>query len=166
MREIEMTKMTIQQILHVPIGELRKTTISSLYDLYEEAKTNFENARTTKEWIESAIRFKYEEQICAKRLRLEKDNGVIHIEDNGFKVTSDVPKKVEWNQELLAKVAGEIAIKGGVVTDYVETHYSVPERWYSSWSEGVRSMFLPARIVKLGRPTYKLTRLDGVGGEL
>jgi hypothetical protein len=154
------------EMLHVPIGTLAKYRAEELYKLLFQISEELEKVKRTKQWIEAAIAMKYEEQICAKRLRLEKDSGVIHLEDDGFRVTADVSKKVEWNQELLTKVVGDIAIKGGAVADYALTHYSIPERWYSSWSEGVRSMFLPARIVKLGKPTYKLVRLEGDGGDL
>jgi hypothetical protein len=160
------TQITIEQAKHVPIGELAKSAIADLYRLHGEAKTNLEGARRLKEWIESAIALKYEEKAKAKRLRFVKDTGIIHLEDNGFKVSCDVAKKVEWDQQKLAKIASDIMTSGGNLDDYIEIHYNVSERTYNSWSEPLRNVFNSARSVRLGRPTYKLVRLEGDGGDL
>lgn len=155
------------ELLNVPIGTIVKYRVEELHKLLFEVSRELERAKRTKQWIEAAIAIKYEEQMCAKRIRLAKDNGVIHLEDDDFKVTCDIPKKVEWNQELLAKVAKDIVLGGGNLIDYIETRYNVPERLYNGWPESVRSLFTPARSIRLGRPTYKLVKLNNSdGGEL
>lgn len=157
-------QISIKEILHVPIGAIAKYKVEQLYELLNEAAGNLEQVKRTKQWIESAVALKYEEQVKAKRLRLEKDIGVIHLEDGGFKLTSEVAKKVEWDQMKLAKIAATIAVNGGVLSDYVESYYHVPESKYNSWSETIKNLFVPARTLTLGKASYRLTRLTGEAG--
>ena len=157
---MEETKLTIQDILHIPIGVVAKYNPKDLYQLVAEVSTQLEQAKRTKQWLESAIALKYEEQIRAKRLRLEKDTGTIHLEDNGFKLTTEVLKKVEWDQSKLAKIVATIVVNGGVLSDYVESYYHVPESKYNGWSETVKNLFAPARTLTLGKANYKLTKLN------
>jgi len=161
---MEEIKATIQGILHVPIGAVAEYRPSDLYQLLIEVLAELERAKRTKQWLESAIALKYEEQVRAKRLRQEKDTWTIHLEDNGFKLTSEVAKKVEWNQTKLAEIATTIAVNGGVLSDYVETYYTIPKTKYNGWSETVKNLFEPARTVILGKASYKLTRLDSEVG--
>lgn len=152
-------QISTNEILHIPIGSLAKYEVSKLYSLLSQATKELEQTKRVKQWIESAISLKYQEHVAAKRLRLEKDTGIINLEDNGYKVTSDVTKKVEWDQAKLSKIAATIAVSGGKISDYVESYYTVPENKYNSWSQSVKNMFAPARTLKLGNPTYKLTKL-------
>ncbi|WP_341755585.1 hypothetical protein [Candidatus Tisiphia endosymbiont of Ptychoptera albimana] len=85
--------MNKDNVLHVPIGSLAKYPIQDLCQLLQQVSEQLEQAKKTKEWLLSAISLKYGEYVRAKRLRLEKDTGVIHLEDNGFKISCDVVKK-------------------------------------------------------------------------
>lgn len=124
--------MNKDNVLHVPIGSLAKYPIQDLYQLLQQVSEQLEQAKKTKEWLLSAISLKYGEYVSAKRLRLEKDTGVIHLEDNGFKISCDVVKKVEWNQQKLAKIATDILVNGGNLSEFVETYYTVPEAKYKN----------------------------------
>jgi hypothetical protein len=85
-------------ILKVPIGLLAKYDVEDLHRHLVQATEELEKAKRLKQWLQSAIALKYEARIQNKRNYLEKDTGVVHYEEGGFKVTSDVPKKVEWQQ--------------------------------------------------------------------
>ncbi|WP_341761062.1 hypothetical protein [Candidatus Tisiphia endosymbiont of Thecophora atra] len=152
--------MNKDNVLHIPIGSLAKYQIQDLYQLLQQVLEQLEQAKKAREWLLYAISLKYGEHIRAKRLRLEKDTGVIHLEDNGFKISCDVVKKVEWDQQKLAKIATDILINGGNLSDFVETYYNVLEAEYNSWSSTIKKIFEPARTLKLGKPIYKLNRLD------
>ncbi|WP_341792988.1 hypothetical protein [Rickettsia endosymbiont of Ceutorhynchus obstrictus] len=147
----------------MPIGLLAKYDVEDLHRHLVQATEELEKAKRLKQWLQSAIALKYEARIQNKRLYLEKDTGVVHYEDKGFKITSDVPKKVEWQQSVLSKIAGNILARGGKLSDYIEVHYHVPEAKYNSLSQVFKDMLLPARIIRLGNPVYKLTRLDKEG---
>lgn len=156
--------MGTSSIIHIPIGSLANYKAEQLYDLLNQAKEELSRAQITKEWLESAIALKYSEQIRTKRLRLEKDSGVVHIEDGDYKLTSNVAKKVEWDQAALAKIASHIALGGKNIDDYLKIYYKVSEKSYNSWSDGVRKLFQPARTIRLSNPSYELVKLDTAGG--
>src|SRR5689334_12643568 len=103
----------------IPIGTLAGYTPERLHDLLAESLKELERAKAAKQRIESAIAFKYQEQIIAKRLRMEKDSGVIHLEDEGYRLSSEIKKKVDWDQRALARVAGHIALNGKSLSDYM-----------------------------------------------
>ncbi|MDR0774501.1 MAG: hypothetical protein LBE72_04265 [Rickettsia sp.] len=60
----------------------------------------------------------------------------------------------------MAKIATDILVNGGNLSDFVETYYNVLEAKYNSWSSTIKNIFEPARTLKLGKPIYKLNRLD------
>jgi hypothetical protein len=70
-----------------------------------------------------------------------------------------LPKKVEWDQAQLARLAEEIHAGGDNPRDYLEITFKVPESAYTAWPERTRKAFEPARIVHAGRQTYRLTIL-------
>ena len=107
-------KQLIAEVPAIPIGTLASYSPEQLHALLAEARAELERTKTTKQWIEAAIALKYRERIWAKRLRLEKDSGVIHLEDGDYRLTSEIVKKVDWDQAALAKVAGQIALSGAV----------------------------------------------------
>lgn len=151
---------TISNIINVPIGSIAKYEVNELYFLCHQISEQLEQLKRTKEWVESAIALKYEEQIKAKRLRLEKDAGIVHLEDGSFKLISDIPKKVIWDQEKLARIIKDIEASNANPAEYIETSHKILESKYNGWSEAMRNIFLPARTIKLGKPIYKLTKLN------
>lgn len=151
---------TIEEMLGTPITVIANYSVERLYQLMKQADERLSVARRHKQWLESAIRLKYEERVRAKRMRLEKDSGVVHIEEDGFKLTADVTKKVDWDQRELQKIIADLLAKGVNLDDFVETSYKVTERKFSSWSESVRNVFLPARTVRFGSSKFALSKLD------
>jgi hypothetical protein len=67
------------------------------------------------------------------------------------------------SKAVLSKIAGNILARGGKLSDYIEVHYHVPEAKYNGLPQVFKDMLLPARIIRLGNPVYKLTRLDKEG---
>lgn len=152
------TNLTTDNILNVPIGNIAKYETKQLYELLTEATGKLDQAKKMRQWMHSAIALKYDVFMKTKRQRLEKDTGIIHIDEPDFKISNDVPKKVEWNQKLLGKVAGELVIKGTNLSDYIEVTYHIPEAKYNTLPLYIKDMVNPARIIKLGNPDYKITK--------
>jgi hypothetical protein len=70
---------------------------------------------------------------------------------------ADLPKRVRWDQAKL-KHAVEIIRTGwgDDPADYVKVKLEVSEAAFTSWPRPVRELFIPARTVETGRPTYRL----------
>ena len=125
--------------------------------LQDEARSTVEMAKRALDWIESVIALRYEQRAVAERGRLGKDTGTVHFEDGPVTVQVDLPKKVEWNQAQLAGVMERIRAGGENPSEYVEVSLRVGERAYAAWPERIRAVFEPARTVRTGRQTFKLT---------
>ncbi|HJD59783.1 MAG TPA: hypothetical protein LFW20_03850, partial [Rickettsia endosymbiont of Omalisus fontisbellaquei] len=114
---------TAIDIATIPIGSLSKFETKRLYEYLIEANKKLDEAKKLKQWLPSAIALKYDPYMNAKRLRMEKDSGIIHIDEQHFKITNDIPKKVEWRQDILGKLLAGFVAKGGNIPDYVEVTY-------------------------------------------
>lgn len=159
MTDKERIVITIDEMMLTPIGSLISYSPKLLYQLQKKVNENLNTARKAKQWLENAIGLKYEEKIRAKRLRTKKDTGIVHIEDEGYRLTCDVKKKVIWEQEALARIADEIAESGEDVTEYLDINYEIPERRYNDFPVSVKKMFDKARQLERANPTYTLSKI-------
>lgn len=155
-----MTRITLEQAKHLQIGELSSLTAAQLYQLWAENSNKLESSRKFKQWLESAIALKYQEQIQAKRIRLDKMTGIIHIEDDGIKISTDIHKKIEWQQDILSKVVDDLRQSDIDTSEYVNVAYKVPESKYISWPKSVQQIFDAARQMKTGIPSYYLSKIE------
>ena len=95
----------------------------------------------------------------ADNLRREagKDTGTVRFDQDGVTVVADLPKRVDWDQALIAGVVERIRAAGDDHTQYVDIAIKVPERKYTAWPESIRTAFAPARTVRTGKPSFVLT---------
>jgi hypothetical protein len=68
---------------------------------------------------------------------------------------------VEWDQARLAALVERIRAGGEDPAEYVETSFRVGERAYAAWPERLRRAFEPARTVRTGRPSFRLSLNPG-----
>ena len=85
-----------------------------------------------------------------------KPYGVVNIETEGVKVKHTLNKAVTWDQEVLASIVGKINASGDDPAEYVTTSYKIEEKKFTSWPKAIKKIFLPARISKPGKPSYKI----------
>ncbi|WP_029604417.1 hypothetical protein [Kozakia baliensis] len=86
----------------------------------------------------------------------DKDTGVVHIIDQGFKVTQDIRKNVRYDQKKLKAVLDKLASKGENILEYVEVTYKIPERKWAVWPNALRKTFESSRSVNSPRPNYSI----------
>lgn len=141
----------------MPVGDIVKLPAEHLALLQEDASANLEAARRLKDWLEGAITLRYAERATSERRAENKDTGTIRFEDEGVTIVADLPKKIDWDQALIGEVIERIRAAGDDPTEYVETSFKVPERKYTAWPESIRAAFAPARTVRTGKPTFRLT---------
>ena len=151
---------TIDDMRLLPIGQVIDLPAEHLALLQEEARSRLEIAKRALDWIEGAIAMRYEQRAIGARAAAGKDTGTVRFQDSNVEVTADLPKKVEWDQRRLAALAEQIRAGGEDPGEYVEVSFKVPERAYAAWPERIRSAFEPARTVRTGKPTYRLTILS------
>lgn len=157
-----MTRLTPDQVLTTPLGELAVQQSETLFQLKNDAADLLSAAKAIVEHIDRALTLKYADRAQALRLAGGKDTGVVHFDDGNVRITADLPKKVEWDQKRLAGIVRRIAESGDDPAEYVEIGYRVSETKFSAWPESLKSAFTPARTLKTGKPGFRLALIEEV----
>lgn len=147
---------SLEQARLLSVAEITGLSAQDLMQLQSAVAESLRQARDLKEWIDGAIALKYDAQAKALRAQLGKDTGTIHFDDQGVRVTADLPKKPVWDQKKLSEIAERITANGDDPTEYLDITYKVAERKYTAWPENLREVFAPARTLKTGKPTFQL----------
>lgn len=151
-----MTKITLQNISSVPIGQLSELPPKELVTLVAEAEEALRQAKLMKDWLDGAVLLKYENKAQEARQQKGTETGTVNFEDDGFKVTATLPKKVSWNQVKLKQAVKTIEENGDNPEEYVETSYKIAESKYKAWPEHIRKFFEEARTLSVGKQTFKI----------
>ncbi len=148
---------TLDSIRMLPIGEIAALPAEHLALLQEDAVAALEASKKAKDWIDGAIALRFADHVQALRREAGKDTGTVRFEQDGVTVVADLPKRVDWDQALIAGVVERIRAAGDDPTQYVDIAIKVPERKYTAWPESIRTAFAPARTVRAGKPSFVLT---------
>ncbi len=148
---------TLDSMRGLPIGEVIGLPAEHLALLQEEARSTLDMAKRAVDWIEGAIALRYEQQAVALRGQQGKDTGTVRFYDGCVTVVAELNKKVDWDQRQLADLVERIRAGGENPGEYVEVSFKVAERAYAAWPERIRTVFEPARTVRTGRQTFKLS---------
>ena len=151
-----MTTLSIESITNLPLGELCALNSKTLIALINDADANLKKAQRIKDWLDGALKLKYEERAQGLRQLKGKDTGSISFEDDGIKVIAALPKKISWDQSKLKTLVQRIRDKGDNPEEYVEVSYKVGERNYSAWPSHIRKCFEDARTLCVGKQTFTL----------
>jgi hypothetical protein len=144
--------MTALQAAALPIAEL-----AALLDDAAELKAD---AKRAADLLHDALHARFGAAAAAARREEGKDTGRVRLEEGGFELVADLPKRVEWNQARLAEAVQTLRDWGEDPADYVATELRVPEARFTAWPPRIRALFEPARTVGAGRPTYTLAPKD------
>ncbi|MAY89460.1 MAG: hypothetical protein CML02_22430 [Pseudooceanicola sp.] len=147
---------TLADIPAMPVGEIAALPADQLALLQEAAQQDLQRAKMVSEWLEGAIALKYADRAAECRRDAGKDTGTVRISDGNVTVTADLPKRIDWDQALLAQIAENIASAGEDPAEFIETKLSVSERKYGALPESWRKGFEPARTVRTGKPKFRL----------
>ena len=150
----------LSQVSAMPVTQLSESSPDLLQKALIAAMTEVTQAKKQLEHIEHALDLRYAQRAKALRLAQGKDTGVVHFDDGNVSVTADLPKKVEWDQKQLHELILRIASGGDNPAEFIETSYRVSETKYQAWQESLRSLFTPARTVKVGKASYRLALLS------
>ena len=155
-----MSRLTPDQVLPTPAGELAALQSEALFQLKNDAADLLSAAKAIVEHLERALDMKYADRAHALRMAAGKDTGVGPFDGGRVRVTADLPKRVEWDQKRLAEIVRRIAEGGEDPAEYVETAYRVSETKFNAWPESLKSAFAPARTLKTGKPGFRLALLE------
>ncbi|WP_408951452.1 hypothetical protein [Lysobacter sp. Hz 25] len=149
----------LQRCVDRPATELAGYAPELLLDLKHEASVALATAKAHFDLVDRALDLKYSRLALAQRLAAGKDTGTVTFDDGPIRVSVELPKKVEWNQAALACIVDRIRAAGENPAEFVEITYKVNEARYGAWPASVRSSFEPARTLKTGKPSFRLSVL-------
>ena len=149
---------SLQKLQTLTAGELAKFSGAALFAIQQQAQRAYSDAKDFNNWIETAITLKYSDQAKSIRQRLGKTTGTIHFHDDDVSITSEVLKKVTWDQSKLSNIAQSLTDKGKDAGEFIDTHYKVNEHKYTAWPDKLRTTFQGARTLKTSKPIFHLTK--------
>lgn len=147
---------TLADIHRMPVGQIAALPADQLALLKGAADEQLTQAKSVADWLDGAISLKYADRAQDTRQEAGKDTGTIRFEDDGVTVIAELPKRIDWDQALLAQIAENIALAGEDPAEFIETKLSVSERKYGALPESWRKGFEPARTVRTGKPKFRL----------
>ena len=147
---------TLADIHRMPVGQIAALPADQLALLKGAADEQLTQAKSVADWLDGAISLKYADRAQDTRQEAGKDTGTIRFEDDGVTVIAELPKRIDWDQALLAQIAENIASAGEDPAEFIETKLSVSERKYGALPESWRKGFEPARTVRTGKPKFRL----------
>lgn len=114
----------------------------------ESIRTRIKNLKEQEERIKDSIYEKYKTKLEEKYKEKEEPFGVVNLQEESFKVIFTTPKKVEWNQDGLAKLMTQGAP--------IDIEYSMKETVYKDLDDESKKALLPYRTVKPGTVSVKI----------
>jgi hypothetical protein len=155
-----MNRTTLAQLREMDVQEAATLPIDHLSMLLEEVAELRTDAKRLSDLLHDALHARYGEAAAAARRAEGKNTGRVRLEDDGFEIVADLPKRVEWDQAKLMEAIATIRGWGEDPADYVTIEVRVPESRFTAWPPRIRAVFEPARTVGTGRPSYTLEPKD------
>ncbi|GIX11567.1 hypothetical protein FK498_00845 [Elioraea sp. Yellowstone] len=151
---------TLAQLRAMTAAEVARLPLDQLALLLDEVGDLKADAKRLGDLLHDALHVRFGEAATAARRAEGKDTGRVRLEQDGFEILADLPKKVRWDQPKLAEAIATLRGWGEDPADYVATELRVPEARFSAWPPRIRALFEPARTVAAGRPSYSLELKD------
>ena len=117
-------------------------------------------AKTAGAKLDAALEQRFGEQARTALRDSGRDFGTSHIHDGVLAIKFEQPKRVKWDQKLLAEMATRISASGEPVESYLDVKLSVSESRYTNWPPALQQQFEAARTVEAGKASFTLA-IDG-----
>jgi hypothetical protein len=141
---------SVDDMLNMPTGELAQMPVALLAVLQAELDHAGKQLKAATARFGTALEVRYATRAAEARRACGKDTGTVRLVDGDYTVVADLPKRVDWDQEVLAQIARNIADSGEDPAEFIDTKLSVSERKYGALPEAWRKGFEPARTVRSG----------------
>jgi hypothetical protein len=128
---------SVQEISNLPIQDLQA--------LAARLKEAIETQDRRRKVLNEALRLRFEGTAKAMLNQEGKDTGTVRLQEGNTTIVANFRKKVDWDQEVLAKILAEHP-------EYkadVKCALSLEERKYNNWPKNLQEIFEPARSVKI-----------------
>ena len=151
---------TLSQLREMDAAEAARLPLDELALLLDDVAALKADVKRLGDLLHDALHARFGAAAFAARRADGKDTGRVRLEEGGFEIVADLPKKVEWHQGKLADAVAVLREWGEDPADYVATELRVPEARFTAWPPRIRALFEQARTVAPGRPSYALQPKD------
>jgi hypothetical protein len=152
---------TIDDVPGLSLQEIAQLPVELLAILQRDIEERLKRDKAAKARLDGGLTTRYATRAAEARRACGKDTGTVRIVDGDFTVVADLPKRVDWDQDLLAEMVDRIRAAGGKPTQYVDIAFKVPERKYAAWPDVIRVDFEPARTVRPGTLKIEIVPREG-----
>lgn len=147
---------SLDDLRTMPATDIAALPADLLALLRDDSDAALAAAKSAKERLDDALALKYAARAAELRRQAGKDTGTVRLDDGGVTVVADLPKRVDWNQDMLADLAERIRGAGDDPAEYLDVTFKVPERKYAAWPGSIRDAFTAARTVRTGKLAIRL----------
>jgi len=151
---------TLAQLREMNLADAARLPLDQLALLLDDLAALKADAKRLGDILHDALHARFGDAASTARRAEVKDTGRVRLEQDGFEIVADLPKKVDWQQTKLATAVATLREWGEDPADYVATELRVPEARFTAWPPRIRALFEPARTVATGRPSYTLQPKD------
>lgn len=142
---------SVDDMLNMSTGDLAQMPVELLAAVQGELDYANKQLKAATARFSAALEVRYATRAAEARRACGKETGTVRLSDGDYTVVADLPKRVDWDQGLLAQYAHSLAEQGEDPAEFIDTKLSMPERTFTALPEAWRKGFEPARTVKLGK---------------
>ncbi len=149
----------LAEVGQLQVADLETMPVAELDRMIKQVMAAEETVSQYKQLFHAALNHRFSERAQELRRQAGKTTGVVRLEEDGYVVIADLPKKPEYDQAKLRQAVEALRKWGEKPEDYVGIEIKVAESKYTAWPPAVRELFEPARTLKTGKPTYRLEQV-------
>lgn len=148
---------TLAQLVEMPREKVATLPLEQIAMLLEDLAAERARLALIDGMLAHDLNRRFADKAQQLRRAENKDSGTVTLLTlDGFKVKADLPKKVDWDQASLRDAVKKIESWGEDPRHYVSIEIKVSEAKFNAWPPSIRDVFMPARTVSAGKPSYKL----------
>jgi len=139
----------------ITVDDLSSMSACQLSRVADTIASQEEAIKSLKLKMQSACERRYGHAVSVALRDKSADTGTVHINDpdsNDTSIVVNVPKKVDWNQDLLMSALGAMSVEDA--RHYGKVEVTVEEKKFTAAPESIRFKLAPARTVKPGKPKF------------
>lgn len=138
------------------VKELSKLSETDLCDLSEKISETHNWIKQLVEKFEIALATKYSNEARKKLQESGTDFGTCELKKDAFTVTVQLPKKVQWDQEILKKLYDQITPENQ--KEIFKVTFSIDERKYAKLDQILREYLASARTTTYGKVKISINK--------
>ena len=148
--------MVSNELLRNDANPYQSLRLEQLREKRKQVELQLEDAKHALGEIDDAIHSKVDAEVAMSRKYHQKPDGTIRVVVDGVEVASTVPKRVEWDSDLLDEVCSQLEVQGYNPMEYVKYKLSISETVYKKMPSDLRKMVDKARTTKHGKEKIEL----------